>query len=173
MDNNENVEYSIEFATKDDISGIIDVYSEWSKFSGILPAALAEPETAKDILQYFDGSNKTRKYLVAKSDAGILGVCYLDVTYIDLQCIRLGSAMVKTQYRGIGIGTKAIQVIIGYAKENKVRKIWFWTQQELSGAIRLYENRGFIAEGKQINQFCNKDALLYGMVLIDNQGFGY
>jgi len=172
VNNNENLKYSVEFAVKDDIGQIAEVYSEWSKFKGILPDELIKPDTVEDLGQYFDGSNKSRKYLVARAGGEILGVCYLDITYIDLGCVRLGDAMVREGYRGIGIGTKAIREIVKFARENKVKKIWFWTQQELSGAIRLYENRGFILEGRQAGQFCGKDALLYGMIM-SGQEFDY
>jgi Acetyltransferase (GNAT) family. len=173
MDNNQNLKYSIGFATKEDIPGIVEAYSEWAEFSGILPDDLIRPDTAADLMPYFDGSNKSRKYLVAKAAGEILGVCYMDITYIDLQCIRLGDAIVKVKYRSKGIGTKAIEEIMKFANEHRVRKIWFWTQQELSGAIRLYENRGFVAEGRQTSQFCGKDAILYGMVITDKQEFDY
>ena len=173
MNNNQNLKYSIRFATKEDVLGMAEAYSEWVEFSGVLPDELIKPDTAADLMPYFDGSNKLRKYLVAEAMGKILGVCYLDVTYIDLQCVRLGDAIVRREYRGKGIGTKVIEEIIKFAKENKVRKIWFWTQRELSGAIKLYENRGFIAEGRQAGQFCGKDALLYGMVIGENQKFDY
>jgi|GEM_PF-5220119 hypothetical protein len=173
MDNNQNLKYSIRFATEEDVPGIVEAYSEWVEFSGILPDGLAKPDTAADLMPYFDGSNKSRKYLIAEAMGKILGACYLDVAYVDLQCVRLGDAMVRREYRGKGIGTKAIDEIIKFAKENKVRKIWFWTQLELSGAIRLYENRGFAAEGRQTSQFCGKDALLYGMVIGENKKFDY
>ena len=57
-----------------------------------------------------------------------------------------------------------VPVFIDYAKENNVNKIWLWTQEELKDAIRLYEKKEFVFEGRQKNQFCNKDTLLYGLV---------
>lgn len=156
----------IYFAAKDDIDKLIEVYSEWSKFKGILPAELIEVDTYENLIKYFDGSNKTRKYLLAIDENGIsLGACYIDLSFLGLHNIRLGDMIVKEKYRQQGIGSRLVDEVIKFATDNKCKKIWLWTQEELKPAIKLYEEKGFILEGILKKQFCNKDALLYGLIL--------
>lgn len=154
------------FSVKNDIDKLIEVYSEWSKFKGILPAKLIEVDTYENLIKYFDGSNKTRKYLLAIDENGNpLGACYIDLSFLGLNNIRLGDMMVKEKYRQQGVGSKLVDEVIKFAQENKCYKIWLWTQEELKPAIQLYEQKGFILEGVPKKQFCNKDALLYGLIL--------
>jgi len=84
---------------------------------------------------------------------------------LDLRSIRLGDMFVDKEFRGKGVASAMIDKIIEYAREKEVKKIWLWTQEELKDAIRLYEKKRFVFEGRQKKQFCGKDALVYGLVL--------
>jgi len=157
---------NVKLAKKVDINGLIEIYSEWKKFKGILPDKLIEIEKHEDLEKYFDGTNTTRKYLLAIDEKGnALGACYIDLTFISLNSVRLGDMMVKEQYRCKGIGGALVDKVIDYARKKGVKKIWLWTQEELEPAIKLYESKGFVLEGRQKKQFCSKDALVYGLVL--------
>ena len=69
------MDYKIHFARVDDLQNILEVYEEWESFKGILPYDLIKPATYDSMLNYFDGTNKSRKYLVAKTNNGdLLGV---------------------------------------------------------------------------------------------------
>lgn len=157
---------NVNFATKDDINKLVEIYSEWSKFKEILPKQLIEADSPEDLIKYFNSSNKTRKYLIATNkDNDPLGACYIDTTFLGLNNIRLGDMIIKEKYRRHGVGSILIKNVIKYAQKNKIKKIWLWTQEELKPAIKLYENNGFVLEGRQKKQFCNKDALLFGLIL--------
>jgi GNAT superfamily N-acetyltransferase len=131
-----------------------------------LPAALIESDTHDSLKKYLDGSNTTRIYLLAIDEAGIsLGACYIDISFLGLNNVRLGDMMIKEKYRSRGVGSKLIEEVIAYARNKKVKKIWLWTQEELKPAIQLYEKMGFILEARLIKQFCGKDALQFGLVL--------
>jgi len=163
---NENKEYKIEFAKFEDTEDIADLYDGWKEFSGILPNELLKLDTADDLAKYFNRENSPRKFIVAKSKNNkVIGVCYLDITWQGLKNIRLGDMFVHKEFRNIGIGSALVDKAIEYAKENNIKKIWLWTQEELKDTIRLYEKKGFKPEGIQKAQFCGKDALLYGLVL--------
>src|SRR3989339_1203003 len=145
----------INIATLKDVDKLVDVYSEWSKFKDILPATLIESDTHGSLIKYFDGSNTTRIYLLAIDEAGIsLGACYIDISFLSLNNIRLGDMVIKEKYRNRGVGSKLVEEVIIYARNNDVQKIWLWTQEELKSAIRLYEKMGFILEARLIKQFC-------------------
>ncbi|MFZ2975044.1 MAG: GNAT family N-acetyltransferase [Candidatus Moraniibacteriota bacterium] len=160
---------NINVAKIDDIDNLIKVYSEWSKFKNILPEELIIVDTYDDLIKYFDGSNKTRKYFIATDkNNSPLGACYADISFLSLKNIRLGDMMVLEKYRKRGVGSRLVEEIIKFAINNECKKIWLWTQKELGSAIKLYEKNGFILEGVIKNQFCNKDALLYGLILSCN-----
>ena len=158
--------YKIEFAKLEDVKDIANLYGDWQEFSGILPNELLKLDTIDDLAKYFNEGNSPRKFIVAKSKNNkVIGVCYLDITWQGLKNIRLGDMFVHKEFRNIGIGSSLIDKTIDYAKENNIKKIWLWTQEELKDAIRLYEKKGFKLEGTQKAQFCGKDTLLYGFVL--------
>lgn len=156
----------IDFATKNDINKLIEVYSEWSKFKGILPAELIKVGTYEDLIKYFEDRDKTRKYLLATDEDGLaVATCYIDTAFLGLMNIRLGDMMVKEKYRKLGIGSKLVDKVIEFARQNKCGKIWLWTQEELKPAVNLYKKKGFVWEGTIKKQFCRKDAQLYGLIL--------
>jgi len=157
---------NIAFATKKDIDLLVDVYSEWSQFKDVLPKELTEPETHESLTKYFNGSDETRKYLIATVANRIpVGACYMDISFLKLRNLRLGDMIVKNKYRKQGIGSQLVDAVVTFAQQNQSAKVWLWTQKELHDAIRLYEKKGFILEGTIQKQFCNKDALLYGLIL--------
>ncbi len=155
----------IRFANEGDAEGICSVYDEWSKLKGMLPKGLIEPQTKEKILEDIMNENTKYRYLVAVVNGKIAGACYIETSLIKLQTIRLGNMMVKKEYRRKGIASGLIDKVKEFALENDVKKIWLWTQEELTGAIKCYEKNGFKFEGKQKSQFCGKDALLYGLIL--------
>ncbi len=153
----------VRFADKDDAKEISEVYNEWLEFKGILPTGLISPETPEEILN--DINKKVKTYLVAIDKDQIVGVCYIDESFIRLKSIRLGKMIVKKDFRKKGIASALIKKIKEFAQENNIKKIWLWTQEELKDAIKCYEKNGFVLEGRQKNQFCEKDALVYGLTL--------
>ncbi|KKQ53124.1 MAG: GCN5-related N-acetyltransferase [Candidatus Woesebacteria bacterium GW2011_GWB1_39_10b] len=159
------MKFKIRLATLGDIEKIVKIYSEWGKFKGILPDCLTIGDSYDDLIKFFDGTNDSRRYLLAENEGNeAIGVCYIDLIFLGYNNIRLGDMMVKEKYRKMGVGGALVDKVIDYAKENNVNKIWLWTQEELKDAIRLYEKKEFVFEGRQKNQFCNKDTLLYGLV---------
>lgn len=153
---------NIKKASIEDSAKIADIYDGWTEFKGILPDKLCEPDKPEDIEQSIKNG---RLYFIAEIDGEPAGANYIDTADEFFECIRLGDLIVKKNYRNNGVGSALIDNVVEYAKEKKVKKIWFWTQEELVDAIRLYEKKGFVFEGKQKAQFCGKDALLYGLVL--------
>ncbi|MDP2925631.1 MAG: GNAT family N-acetyltransferase [Nanoarchaeota archaeon] len=158
--------FEIKFAEPKHAESIEKVYKEWLEFKGILPDELIKPESKEEILNDINQINCIKKYIIAENEKKeIVGVCYIDTSFITLNTIRLGNMIIKKEYRRKGVGSSLIDYIINFANKNNVYKIWLWTQEELIPAIKLYEKKGFVFEGKQKAQFCEKDALLYGLVL--------
>ena len=155
----------VDFATIKDLEGIIEVYKGWEEFKEVLPDEFTEGDTYEGLLKYFDERDNSRKYIICRVDNKVVGVCYMEISFLDLRNIRLGDMFVDKEFRGKGVASAMIDKIIEYAREKEVKKIWLWTQEELKDAIRLYEKKRFVFEGRQKKQFCGKDALVYGLVL--------
>ena len=157
--------FVVRFAEPKDAFAISQVYEGWKEFKGVLPDALVESEPEEGIFNTIK-NNPSKKFIIAETKNGeIVGVCYLDVSFISLRSIRLGDLMVSSEYRKNGVGSLLVDEVIKFARERNILKIWLWTQEELFSAIRLYEKKGFVFEGRQKDQFCGKDVLLYGLVL--------
>ena len=124
-----------------------------------LAAAEAKSEIRKALL------NKKYKYLIAILGGKVVGVCYIDITFIHFQVIRIGNLLVKEDQRGKGVGSVLIDKVIEFANKNNVKKIWLWSHKELKDATNLYKKKGFKVEWLQKSQFCGKDTLLFGLVL--------
>jgi GNAT superfamily N-acetyltransferase len=107
----------------------------------------------------------SREYVVAREGEGIVGVCYIDKSYLRQGTIRLGNLIVDRDHRHMGIGRSLVERVIDFGKEHDCNKIWLWGWRELPDATKLYESLGFAEEGVQRAQFCGRDAILYGLVL--------
>lgn len=159
------MELKVDFATRKDLEGIVNVYKGWQEFKGVLPDELIGGSSYEGLLKYFDGSDNSRKYIVGKVDGKIVGACYMELSFLSLKSLRLGYMFVSGEFRGKSVASAMVDKIVEYARQGEVKKIWLWTQEELVDAIRLYEGKGFVLEGRQMKQFCGKDALVYGLVL--------
>lgn len=58
-------------------------------------------------------------------------------------CYELKRFFISEKYRGKGYGNKALQYIINYAKEKKIKSIKLDTNSKLVSAIYLYKKYGF------------------------------
>ena len=58
------------------------------------------------------------------------------------------------EYRGIGLGTKLMQLFVEFLKKCKYRRCYLWTTDELVAAAHLYQKFGFtITEEKNSSTF--------------------
>src|SRR5258708_26421578 len=138
------MELTMKKATLADIPTIVEIYSQWQDFQGILPEKLIALETEEDLLTFVEDQTKKRLYLVAETEAKkIVGVCYLDLSFDSLDVVRLGSFIIDKQHRHSGVGTQMMKFILDYCRSLTITKVWLWTQEELSDAIRFYEKMGF------------------------------
>jgi len=51
--------------------------------------------------------------------------------------------LIKTEYRGIGLGNKLLQLFIEFAKACQYKNVYLWTTNELDTAHHLYQKIGF------------------------------
>jgi|SRR3989344_553738 len=157
---------NIRQAKAGDVSGIVKLYLGWQEYKEVLPDELIAPEKEEDLLPYIIDGKMGRLYLVVvNEEQSLIGVCYLDLGFEAFQVIRIGDFIIEENYRGKGVGKQIIDYIKKYCQERGVKKLWLWTQEELTGAINFYKKNDFEIEGKQKSQFLGKDALLMGLVI--------
>ena len=62
--------------------------------------------------------------------------------------------LIEPQYRGIGLGSKLLNLYIGFLHECSYRESYLWTTHELTTAAALYKRLGYkLTEEKESNSF--------------------
>ncbi|MEG2348431.1 MAG: ribosomal protein S18-alanine N-acetyltransferase [Clostridia bacterium] len=112
----------------------------------------------KSILEDLDDENC--KYFIATLDeklVGYIGACYC-LDYMDLLSI-----VVKKDYQNMGIGSKLLNHIFAFAKDNKIEKIFIEVRKSNEIAQKFYLSHGFknINIRKKYYSDNFEDALIY------------
>lgn len=55
------------------------------------------------------------------------------------------------QWRGRGVGTRLLERLLEWAREQHIERVELRVFSNNTGAIRLYERFGFVVEGRQVN----------------------
>lgn len=62
--------------------------------------------------------------------------------------------LIQTEYQGIGLGSKLLNLYMDFLHASGYKKSYLWTTDELSTAISLYKKFGFrLTEEKESNSF--------------------
>lgn len=73
---------------------------------------------------------------------------------------------VSPEWRGQGIGGELLQRVEGSGREAGAALIWLHVDAENYGAIRLYEAKGYVAQGRQEDFYApSRAGLIYGKSL--------
>ncbi|MEI8133805.1 MAG: GNAT family N-acetyltransferase [bacterium] len=99
-----------------------------------------------DYVEHFANDTIERMWIAESS--GEFAGC-ISVVKIDERTAQLRKFLVEPKMRGQGIGKNLIQHLVDYCKENKYRRIFLWTVDELAAARKMYEKFGFtLSESK-------------------------
>ena len=106
---------------------------------------------------YVDGLSDTKKMtLEIKDQNELIGSALIEV---NGGLLKIEGFVLKSNYRGQGIGTKALQKIESFAKKNGCHKMWLITNPKLK-AVRLYKRMGWNIEAKLRKNIAKFDELL-------------
>jgi [ribosomal protein S18]-alanine N-acetyltransferase len=106
---------------------------------------------------------------IAEENAHLIGFAIVewelseDAAYIQ-------TVEVTPDRRGRGIGSELLRLVEDSARAAGAPSIWLHVDQENSAAIRLYESRGYILQGREEHYYArNRSALIYSRILNDSR----
>ena len=117
--------------------------------------------------------NENETIFVAEKDGEVVGLIVFEGTKNRKRLSHTGSIglLIRSEYRGLGIGKMLLQVLLEWAERNPlIEKVSLAVFSNNHKAIALYKKMGFIEEGRKINEFkfaddeYVDDVLMYKMV---------
>lgn len=120
-----------------------DEYNHGISFESIVAAGLSE----------FYGSydRENERIWVVEDGTKIIGCLLLKNRGEKAQ---LRYFFLKSEYRGLGLGNKLMQMFMDFAKDRNYKNVYLWTTNELDTAHHLYKKIGFkLTEEKPSEEF--------------------
>lgn len=119
-----------------------------------------EPWTKKRLIKEFE-NNSFLKHFVYEKDGEIIGF-YIISNIADL--VEIFTIAVDKGHREEGIGSKLLDHIINYAKENGASEIWLEVATKNIAAINLYQKYGFKVQTIRKNYYQKTGEDAYNMI---------
>lgn len=131
----------IRFASPDEAEEIAKIlreaFAESEKFYTPEAFAATTPNT-EEIRKRFDDEGAIWTALKNKRTVGTVSVV------AEGERLYIRSMAILPSAQGVGIGRKLLETIENFAVENQFKSLFLYTTPFLSGAIRLYEQSGFV-----------------------------
>lgn len=119
-----------------------------------------EPWSKKKLLKEFE-ENSFLKHYVYEKDGEVVGF-YIISCITDL--VEIFTIAVDKDYREDGIGSKLLEHVINYARENKANEIWLEASTKNIAAINLYKKYGFEIQSTRKNYYQKTGEDAYNMI---------
>jgi RimJ/RimL family protein N-acetyltransferase len=108
------------------------------------------PITTEQITTRIKNTANTRYFTILMNNE-VIGTCELDFINWDTQECSVCRFLLSSSYRGLGYGTKSLNLIVEYAfNELNMKKVKLSVFHFNTGAKRCYEKAGFIVVGEAI-----------------------
>jgi DNA-binding MarR family transcriptional regulator/GNAT superfamily N-acetyltransferase len=101
---------------------------------------------------------KRERCWIAEKDGDIVGSVFLVKKSASTSKLRL--LLVEPSARGLGIGKRLVSECIRFARQARYKKMMLWTQSELVGARKIYEQAGFKLVKREAHQSWSRDDLV-------------
>jgi GNAT superfamily N-acetyltransferase len=111
-----------------------------------------EPYVARGICEFYEGYDPKRSHVwICEHNNKMIGSIFLMDRGDSAQ---LRYFLVEPEYRGIGLGSKLLNLYMGFLHESGYKRSYLWTAHELIGAASLYKKLGFeLTEEKESTTF--------------------
>lgn len=106
------------------------------------PGTVYTDPTTDNLFELFQAKNSL--YFVATTNDKIIGGCGLYPTEaLPDGCIELVKFYLYSEYRGLGIGKKLMELCLQEAKNKGYKSVYLESLPELSTAVGMYQKAGF------------------------------
>lgn len=135
------MDYSIRFATKNDMSQVLDLIMELAHFE-------KEPNavelTVQDLQNDGFGDAPKFKCFVAESNAKIVGIALVYMRYSTWkgEVLHLEDLIISQAMRGSGLGTALLNEVVRYGDSLGVKRVCWEVIDWNEPAIAFYEKKG-------------------------------
>ena len=116
---------------------------------GIEPHKELENGYSDELDKYFIDDNNL--IFVACDEDKIIGFISMNV-FKDLDYIYIDDYSVSNRYRGLGIGSKLMEMVFKYADDNNISTIKGHVESANHESMDFYKKRGFVVEKQEDNR---------------------
>lgn len=140
----------LRFAAESDIPEIYAMICELAEFE---KAANEVSINLDDLKRDGFGKNPIFEVILAEESTNILGMAFYYFSYSTWKgkCIYLEDIIVKSAFRGKGIGKKLFLEVVKRAKETKAKRMQWQVLDWNSEAIEFYQNLGASIDSSWLN----------------------
>ena len=112
-----------------------------------------EAYVAKGLAEFYHSYDK-EKDCVWVCEKGDKIVGFLLLMHRDSETAQLRYFYLEPEVRGIGLGSKLVQLFMDFLREKNYKRAYLWTTNEQETATKLYEKYGFnLIEEKESDAF--------------------
>ena len=111
-----------------------------------------ETYVAKGLCEFYEGYTPERNRVwVCEHKGHMIGFLLLMDRW---KAAQLRYFLIEPEYRGLGLGSKLLNLYMGFLRECGYQESYLWTTHELDAAIHLYKRVGFkLTEEKESTSF--------------------
>jgi protein AroM len=140
-------------ASSKDVGAIIETMDQVAAEEVYLASERAR-WSRRDLLEMIRDMTFYPFILIAEVDARVIGHAFLQRGTLKKNHHTTGIGMLIIQaYRGMGIGTRMLDYIEGWARRHCIRKLFLSVFETNGRAVHLYQKMGFVMEGIRPDQF--------------------
>lgn len=104
-------------------------------------------------------SSPPKNLWVAERNGKILGSVFVIPKDGSSETAKLRMLYVEPEARGLGIGTLLVKQVVSFAREKGYKRIWLWTQENLTSARKIYAAQGFELIGSEPHTSFGKELI--------------
>ena len=96
---------------------------------------------------------------IAERNGKILGSVFVIPKDGGSDTAKLRMLYVEPEARGLGIGTLLVKQVVSFGREKGYKRIWLWTQENLTSARKIYAAQGFELIGSEPHKSFGKELI--------------